>query len=264
MTRTVHLVVERHATSVHCGPVIVKLRTTNPKLGPVTTTWVGIDVSCPRSCAQHPANGGGCYADAGPMGYRLRRFDAAWSHLSPTDVALAEAVALDSLRDRRRSERNALPPSLRGRPLRLHASGDARTVDAARILADAVGRWFERGGGPAWTYTHAWRDVPRSAWDIRGRWNRRPAPSLTVVASVDSEAEIPEAREQGYRLVAMVVPEHTSDRAVRSEHGPTIPCPAQTRHRTCADCRLCLRERDAVITFAAHGPRKRKSLEVLR
>jgi hypothetical protein len=81
---------------------------------------------------------------------------------------------------------------------------------------------------------------------------------VSILASVEKPADGIEALSKGY-APAIVVPEHTSDKA-RIERGIRwIPCPAQTRENvTCSSCRLCfdadtLRARNAGISFAAHG-----------
>jgi hypothetical protein len=135
-----------------------------------------------------------------------------------------------------------------GRPIRMHVSGDAKNAKAARILAEAIADWTTRGGGPAWTYTHAWRSIPREAWG-----------PISVLASIEHVTDAVHARERGY-VPALVVPELPPDGKAFELFGVRwIPCPAQTRNDVaCTDCRLCfddasLFERRAGIAFAAHG-----------
>jgi hypothetical protein len=46
-----------------------------------------------------------------------------------------------------------------------------------------------------------------------------------------------------------------------------VPCPAETRGKTCVECRLCLDVDllglDVAIAFQAHGPKARSTREVL-
>jgi hypothetical protein len=135
--------------------------------------------------------------------------------------------------------------------LRLHVSGDASTPEAASILADAARRWQARGGGPAWSFTHAWREVPRWAW--RG---------VSVLASVDRTADGRAALARGYAPAAVTGPHPMHGRAYERDGIRWIPCPNQTRGVTCAQCQLCWRSTDLAvrgqgIAFAAHGRPKR-------
>jgi hypothetical protein len=175
----------------------------------------------------------------GKVAMVVRRLDA--KGMTALEAARAEAAAIDAAWGGK---------SVPNVALRVHVSGDAATEEAAREIAAAVRRRSRRGGGSAWTYTHAWMHVPRSAWD-----------GVSVLASVDSLADVDAARAQGY-APALVVAEHPADgRAYRDEAGRTwIPCPEQTRGTPCTECRLCwsadaLFARNAGIAFAAHGQR---------
>jgi hypothetical protein len=132
--------------------------------------------------------------------------------------------------------------------------GDCKTDETARIVAAAAERYMERGGGPVWTYTHAWASVARASW---GR--------VSVLASCETAEQVAAAHARGY-APSIVVEEFRSDKLYTIEGGPgyaefplsILPCPAQTRHGNCADCRLCfndkgLRERGYAIGFELHG-----------
>jgi hypothetical protein len=206
----------------------------------VDATYVSIKASCPRSC---PLMGEGCYAQLGYVGITSHRLDDQAKNFSPLDAARAEAKAIDESYDG--------GPVPENRDLRLHVSGDSKTLAGTRVIDKAVGRWKKRGGGAVWNYTHAWKHVPRSEWS-----------NVSVLASVTNVSEVKEAHEQGY-APAIVVDQHPGDKAFQLEGCDTkwIPCPAQTRHVGCTDCRLCfnadrLHEGGFGIAFAAHGARK--------
>lgn len=214
----------------------------------VSTTYAPIEQTCPDSCALRRS--GECYALGGHVFFTMRRIEAAAAASGADSLACArsEAIQLDAaFRGRRIPQDGARG----GRDLRLHTSGDCRTRKAARALAAAARRWRKRGGGDVWTYTHGWRDVPRSDW--RG---------VSVLASLDSLDDVAAARAQGY-AVARYVASFASDKAWREAGITWIPCPAQTREASgvgCADCRLCmsadkLAARNAGIAFEAHGMR---------
>lgn len=205
-------------------------------------TYVSIKASCPKDC---PLMGEGCYAELGYVGITSHRLDDEAQGFSPLQAARAEAQAIDE------SYKGGPVPT--GRDLRIHVAGDSRTIMGTRVLNKAVGRWKERGGGSVWSYTHAWKHVPREEWS-----------NVSILASVNHVNEVEAARAQGY-APAIVVPEHPSEKAFQLDGCDTkfIPCPAQTRGVGCTDCRLCfnadrLHEGNFGIAFAVHGVMKDK------
>lgn len=215
----------------------------NDKIGESATTYAA-QSSCPTACVFK--DGGGCYAEEGMLGMTitgpLNKAAAFWANATPEEIAEAEANAIDRLTVNR------------GYPLRLHTVGDCSTIAAAQIVAAAAFRYMQRGGGPVWTYTHAWRDVPRTAWG-----------NVNVLASCETPLQVEEAMERGY-ATALVVESFpgrarytTTDEVDEAAFAEVIPCPAQTTHGvTCASCRLCMNserlfEEDLTIGFAIHG-----------
>lgn len=214
----------------------------NAKLGPVSCTLAS-QHTCPRQC---PFLGNGCYAEQGPLGFTTRRMNRA-DTTDRVKLARLEALAIGELSGTR--------------PLRLHVVGDSTTRTGTKVLAKASEKYMAKHDEKVWTYTHAWRQVPRSDWG-----------AVSVLASCESPVDVAAAHERGY-AAALVVPEFNGDKAFDIGGGfKAIPCPNQTRGRTCAECKLCLdgerlRENKLVIAFAAHGPMKkavRYALEVLR
>ena len=219
------------------------------KLGDLDATYTSISASCPSSCLLRD---NGCYAQNDNVAMHIRPLDnvAKATGATGADAAVQEAACIDG------SWGGGPVP---GRILRLHVGGDCATVPAAATVAGAVGRWLDRGGKAAYTYTHAWSVVPRAAW---GR--------VSVLASMDSgggEAlanEAAAARAQGY-APARVVGAFPNEHKVWREAGVTwIPCPNQTaRGAQCADCKLCfdgaaLLAKGLGIAFEAHGNGKGK------
>lgn len=216
---------------------IAKEQSSNAKLGDCATTYAA-QQSCPSACVF--ANGGGCYAETGRVGKFVTAPLNASAELAPSPptpqaVAIQEAEAIDAL------------SADSGRPLRLHTVGDCSTDEAARIVAAAAARFEERGGGRVWTYTHAWRDVERQSWG-----------TVSVLASCETAADVVLAASRGY-ATALVVEEFESDKRHRTlSEVSALPCPAQTRDRSCSTCRLCfndtrLRDAGISIAFELHG-----------
>ena len=220
--------------------------TTRPRPTPrgpfVCSTYVSIDATCSNACAFKEA---GCYVRSGFTGSVARKLDGAARGRTSLEVIREEVRLIDG------AFRRGVPQdgARGGRDLRLHVGGDVKAVTGARLLAEAARRWLDRGGGAVWTFTHAWREIPRRAW----------GPAISVLASVERPEDIEAARKRGY-AAAIVVPEFPSKKAfvLPGSTARIIPCPAETMGTTCVECRLCL-DRDllgmhAAIAFEAHGP----------
>jgi len=201
------------------------------KLGPVAATYVS-QTSCPSSCPF--LNGGGCYAENGPVALvATKRLNAATPEgTTAGQLARIEARAIDGLRG--------------DLDLRLHVVGDSTTEWGTVQLATASEAYMRRGGRRVWTYTHSWRTVPRVAWG-----------DVSVLASCETPEEVREAEALGY-ATAIVVDAHGTDRVQLMDGHKTLPCPQQTRGVTCAECRICTDDRrlhaaGITVAFAAHG-----------
>lgn len=215
--------------------------------GRVAATYAPTAVSCPESCA---LRGAGCYAEGGRVGIQVAKLNgnAIAADASPSDVARSEADAIRGAFDG-----GSIPQDGRrgGRDLRIHVSGDARTRSAARALGAAARDWRARGGGDVWTYTHAWRDVPRASWGS----------AVSVLASLDDHRDASKARDAGYAPATVVpaFPEGARSFMLEGDTSTTwIACREQREGIPCNECRLCfsadrLRDAGKGIAFEAHG-----------
>lgn len=225
----------------------ISIGSSNQKTGPLAVTYASIAHTCPRDCGMREA----CYASTGHL-VAIQR------HVSKGHRPITSGI--DSARYEARIIRDAIRKAPRGMPLRIHGSGDCSTPAQAREVGAAGADWVAKVRAPAYTYTHAWRKVPRSAW----------GKAVSVLASMEDHTHAAAAMARGY-APARVVAEHPSDgKATTDAHGVKwIPCPAQTRDVTCDKCRLCfdgdtLLARKAGITFAAHGATRKRALSVIR
>jgi hypothetical protein len=205
----------------------------------VSATYAPIAVTCPDSCE---LKGEGCYAQLSFVGMINKKLERAQEGMGTTEAAKVEAAAIDAAFPKGVPQDGARG----GRDCRIHVSGDCRTRRATRIVAASARRLVKRGAGAIWSYTHAWRNVPRSDWE-----------GVSTLASIKTPEEVMEARAQGY-APAIVVPTHKSERKYRVGRHNFLPCPAQTRDMACVDCRLCFKadwllENKLGIAFAAHG-----------
>ena len=157
-------------------------RSDNQKLGKgkVSATMAS-QSSCPPTC---PFLEAGCYAANGYCGITTARLNDS-PVTDPVAIANEEAAAIATLSGKR--------------PLRLHVVGDSTTDETARILATAVRKFKQHGKRKygvepaAWTYSHGWRNIKRKSFG-----------SISVLASVESTADVAMARNRGYN-VALVV-----------------------------------------------------------
>lgn len=222
----------------------------NAKLGGCNATYAPPQ-TCPRSCPFLPprfgGSGGGCYASRGNIGAflwpRLER-EAREHSATPRALARLEADEIDHLR--------AIVP------LRVHVTGDCGDIETAGIVGAAMSRYDARSrarGAYAWTYSHAWAEIPREAWQ-----------GARVLASCHTPEQIRAADAAGYAVAAVIT--SPSRKAYSGEpYGLTgwrfIPCPAEhhepgSRVVTCYDCHLCreperLRAGRLAVAFQGKG-----------
>lgn len=220
-----------HATAVEVSQ--------NTKTGPISTTYAS-QASCDEAC---PFLKNGCYAEAGYTGCTTHRLNKAEGDNSPEAIAAQEAEAIDSLTGRM--------------DLRVHVVGDCKTNAAATIVAKAMRKHRRKKGKSAYTYTHAWRTVDRSAWL-----------GESVLASCETTNEVKAAKERGY-AAALVVEKFEREKVYEIDGVRVIPCPAQTsRELQCVDCQICMRadkleKTGFTVAFEAHGTSKKKVVNTI-
>ena len=237
-------------------------RRSGPKpVAPFCSATFASFATCPGSCCflTDPLTGKrrGCFVSANVNSMRLmNRLDASAARVNTrirgTLIGLAEAFAIDS------AFPDGVPqdgPGGRGRILRVHVAGDAANEIVAAGLAAAVDRWYARGGGRAWAFTHRWRTIPRRAWG-----------AISVFARVETSDAARAAIARGY-APAITQPSFTTHVVHELVPGGprVLPCPAEEdrarpdgRPITCASCRWCFddskRLRDGVgVGFRIHS-----------
>lgn len=203
----------------------------------VDCTFAPIKQSCPDSCQ---LKNNGCYASLSFVGMINRKLEKEAEGLSALEVAKLEAKAIDESYDGK-----AVPNVL----LRLHVSGESTTIEGSKLINKAVGKWKKRGGAEVWSYSHSWKDVPRSAWS-----------NVSMLASVDDYKDIALAIEKEY-VPAIVVNTFPKNKKFSVPGSPIdfLPCPAQVKETvSCDSCQLCLRDDllkslNVGIAFQAHS-----------
>lgn len=211
----------------------------NSKIGPVSTTYAA-QQSCDQSC---PHYGNGCYAESGMVAIHTRKLNKAFDSQTPEDIAKEESNAIRGLSG--------------NLDLRVHTVGDCKTPESARIVSDAMRHHRKKRGRGAWTYTHAWRNVPVENWQ-----------GESVLASTETVSDAKEAMQAGYPT-AIVVEEFDSPKPYFKDGIKILPCPAQTQDKQCVNCRACMHgdsllRTKTVIGFVPHGSQKKKVIATLQ
>lgn len=206
----------------------------------VDATYVTL-CSCSNKC---PLKNKGCYAQNSYINFIVTKLNNQSYYLDPISIAKIEASVIDS------SYNGKIIPN---KALRLHVSGDSKTIKGSKIINDAVKRWKLRGGKVVWSYTHSWRNVERDIWN-----------DVSMIASIDKIEQYKKARDQGYSS-ALIIKEHLNKKPhfINGSSIKWIPCLAQIQDTTCIKCGLCLDEKTLFnknlgILFAAHGINKNK------
>lgn len=196
----------------------------------MSATYAG-QRTCPASC---PLLGAGCYGESGHVALITRRLNRA--RVEADAIARVEADAIGCLSGRRH--------------LRVHVVGDCRTARGAALVGAAMVAHTAKHGRRAWTYTHAWRDIPRRAW--RG---------AQAIASCERLADVRAAWRKGY-AAAIIVPAWPAEHRVYKLRGVrVVPCPASFRDAAgqrrayCEDCAVCAEAAPGgyVVGFEPHG-----------
>jgi hypothetical protein len=211
--------------------VIAKEISGKAKLGGMSTTYTCL-ATCPRRCRFLKSKS--CYGDSGRVAGVRKRLENS-SKATPLEIAKEEAGEIDKLTGQL--------------PLRIHTIGDCCTKQAAETVAQAAERYMARHGEKAYTYTHAWDVVPRSAWG-----------TVSVLASCETTTEVRRAREKQYATSIVMSDFFELTEHCIAEDIKVIPCPKQAGScDSCLSCGLCmqdskLKEKNLTLAFKVHGP----------
>ena len=211
--------------------VTVVEKTADTKTGPMSVTHAP-QTSCPVDCAFYPDT--------------IDDISGTDRDVLAITIAQAESDGIDSLSGKSN--------------LRVHVVGDCQTIESASIVGSAMVRYEQRSGKRAYTYTHAWRNVPYAAWQ-----------GARVIASCETTQDIDMARsELGYPSAEFTYMEHESRKVFVRDGIKVLPCPNQfNKAVTCDKCMACaniemLQDKNLVIGIAGHGAVKklRKQIEL--
>lgn len=120
-----------------------------------------------------------------------------------------------------------------------------------RKYVQTIARAAKRAGLVAYGYTHHWAAMTRQDVAAVRKSNYR------LSASCETEGDVEAALAKGLQVV-LTGDTWTDGERVAGRR--VITCPNQQRSETkCADCGLCMKDRDVIIRFNLHGNGKRKA-----
>lgn len=110
----------------------------------------------------------------------------------------------------------------------------------------------------AFTYTHC-------DYDFYDRGSMRLMQDYMLVnISCETVDEAITEKEYGLNVVLTSIYPEADIAALKAKGIPAVQCPAQTKGITCKECRLCSRDREAVVIFEVHGQSKGKARRVIQ
>jgi len=218
----------------------------NAKVGPIPVTTTD-QHTCPVGCPLNTDQGGGCYANGGPL--KLH-----WNKVTNGErgTGLEEFVG----------KLQALPD---GQLWRHNQAGDL-PGDGYQIDRDALGMIARANRGRrGFTYTHYDAESdPVNREAIRAA----NAEGFTVNLSSDSPSHADTLANLGAGPVVTLLPGDQTENSTTPEGRKVVVCPATIKDGvTCASCGLCQRQTSGkgerpVIGFPVHGSQKRKAAAV--
>lgn len=218
----------------------------NPITGKIMVT-TSPRKTCPTACPFRKDSGNGaCYAEHGMLGgfiwTKLDRLPAGetFGHIA----VRSKADLIDSI--------TSLPP---GTIWRHNQAGDLATDDQLNIdeasLTEIV---VANKGRKGFTYTHF--DVENNLHNRRVVKEANES-GFTVNLSGNNLEHADELADLGIAPVTVVVPMDQMTNTVTPMGRKVIICPARTEQKlTCKECRICSKQRQAIVAFPALGARK--------
>lgn len=228
----------------------------NVKTGKVIATYTE-DKSCPTRC---PFKGQGCYGEAYHTARAWRRCK---NDLDTRQVSDRETlkVALE-MAARVQSKSNSVVVFRHNVAGDLSKDGetiDKETLNAligsvsnARTVLGKMGKEFL-----AYTYTHC--DVNTNHEAIKDSISN----GFVINASCETVEETFNAVSMGLPAVLTTFDVDSDIKALKDLGVKSFQCPAQTKGKTCAECKLCARKREVVVLFQVHGNSKKKATKAI-
>ena len=212
----------------------------NSKTGPIpvsTSTATNCPPSCPFNKGGDYAEGGGCFAQSGPLALHWRKVTQGLRGLVWSDFC-DEISRLPKGQLWRHNQAGDLP-------------GDGEYINASKLAELTQANKGRRG----FTYTHK-HSTQENVEAIRcANLN-----GFTVNLSANNLAHADKLADLNAGPVACVLPTDQTENTTTPAGRKVVICPATYReHTTCATCGFCQKQRAAIVGFPAHGTSKRKA-----
>ena len=231
----------------------------NKKTGDIIQSYSS-RVTCPASCK---FKNNGCYADGYYTARQWNRCDNPEDARYVTNGKQLEIGLKAAVFDKLRKD-----PTRNKILFRHNIAGDiaiegSSTIDADRVgtITTAIAVTNDTVGNvlQGYTYTHCTIDL-NAAEIIRDAASK----GFLINASCETAQEVKHAKSFGINaVIASIDPKETArELKAMGMHG--VQCPAQTKDGvSCDSCRLCARDRDAVVIFGVHGTASKKAAKVI-
>lgn len=229
----------------------------NPKTGNIIQSYSHRS-TCPNRC---PLKGNGCYADSY---HTSRQWDRCNDEGDKHYIAnghdltldLMSAVAIHS----KRGEKSIL--------FRHNVAGDIALPNSDMIDVERLNIIVESCNKVSsnlninlmgYTYTHCSLTVQNFK-----KVKKAQAKGFVVNFSCETTEEVKKTKLAGCNVVMTSVNPEETIKALKAEGLKSVQCPAQTNEdMNCKRCKLCARNREAVIIFEVHGNGSKKAKKVI-
>jgi len=216
----------------------LSVKSGNAKTGEMAVS-TSSKATCSPSCPFLPDNGGGCYAQSGPLNLH-------WLKVTSGERGETFAKFLQKL--------STLP---KGAPFRHNQAGDL-PHNGGKISETFIRKMVKAVSHlKAYTYTHHNLKLGDNLSLIR-KANRA---GFTINVSCETEAQVDDAIACDLPAVMVVKSDETRTQWRTQSGNIVLICPAQRSDTvTCADCMLCHhRGKKVAIGFLAHGTGKKRA-----
>ena len=214
-------------------------KSSNTKLGTIPQTS-NSRKTCPKNCIFRKDNGGGCYAEAG---YYTK---LNWNHLDNKTRGGSFENLINSIK------------SLKDGQLWRHTvQGDfpgyqEKYIDSDYIKAVTTANTNKNGYG----YTH----YPLNSHNLE-LLKESTEKNFIINISTEQDQTALKAIKNGLNSVIVLKSTETRKKFKTKNGLKVIVCPQQldeTKTITCADCKICSKDRDFAVGFIAHGNQAKK------
>lgn len=229
----------------------------NPKTGNIIQSY-SARYTCPNRC---PLKGNGCYADSY---HTSRQWDRCNDEEDKRYIANGNDLTLDLMSSvalhAKRGEKSIL--------FRHNVAGDIALPNSDLIDDERLNTIVESCSKVSsnlninlmgYTYTHCSLTMQNF-----NKVKKAQAKGFVVNFSCETTEEVKEVKRMNCNAVMTSINPQETVKALKTEGFKALQCPAQTNEdMNCKRCKLCARNREAVIIFEVHGNGSKKAKKVI-